>query len=256
MSATVHTAPPSDRKLSALPIAPARDMSGNVIFSAGDAGAAHVMAHRLFDQNRWELGRRWLGRWLEHKSGWGSDWIHLEFHMSLFEIATGRWDAAYARFLEEIAPAAETTELALTDAPALAWKLALEADAPVDLPWESLRSTALRRMKRPADAFVTLHNLLALAGARDVESLRQWLRARPPIAASGAQRVVAQMARALIASINGNYGRAADRLGEALPRLSSLGASHAQNQLFVALESTWRHLSNRSAAARVYAQAA
>jgi hypothetical protein len=67
----------------------ARDASGSSIFSVGNVGEAHVMAHRLFDEGRSQLGRAWLGRWLTHHTGPDSDWIHLELHMALFELVTG-----------------------------------------------------------------------------------------------------------------------------------------------------------------------
>jgi len=38
----------------------ARDVSGYAIFATGEAGEAHVMAHRLRDQSRIAAGRRWL----------------------------------------------------------------------------------------------------------------------------------------------------------------------------------------------------
>ena len=147
---TAHT----DHSQTAMAIAqfrPAQDISGYQVFSSGDVGAAHVMAHRMLDENQIELGHQRLGEWLQNRTGSGSDWIHLQFHMAVFELATNDWDAAYARFMNEILPTATTTEEALTDAPALLCRLALAAPAQVELPWDALRNTALGRMRRPSD---------------------------------------------------------------------------------------------------------
>ena len=73
----------------------ARDISGFRIFAAGEAGAAHVIAHRLADRNLPGRGRRYLGDWLRTHQGAGSEWVHLQFHMALFELASGDWDAAH-----------------------------------------------------------------------------------------------------------------------------------------------------------------
>ena len=182
----------NDQSTNALAIAQARpvhDVSGYTIFSSGDAGDAHVMAHRMLDENRIELGHQLLGEWLQKHSGSGSDWIHLHFHMAIFELVMGDWHGAYKRFMNEILPAATASEEALTDAPALLWRLALTFPGDIELPWEALRNTALNRMQRPSDPFVELHNLLALAGARDVASIDEWLKSTSE-GPSGASRTV------------------------------------------------------------------
>ena len=80
-----------------MPRTRSHDVSGFGVFSQGDAGQAHVAAHRMLDEGRHELGHRLLGAWLEGRSGSGSDWTHLQWHMAVFELAVGQWDAAFAR---------------------------------------------------------------------------------------------------------------------------------------------------------------
>ena len=43
-----------------MPRTHSRDLSGFGVFSHGDAGEAHVMAHRMLDDERHELGHRLL----------------------------------------------------------------------------------------------------------------------------------------------------------------------------------------------------
>lgn len=215
---------------------PVQDISGYTVFSAGKAGAAHVMAHRMLDENRIELGHQLLSEWLQGRTGSGSEWIHLQFHMAVFDLALDNWDAAYTRFMDEILPAATTTEEALTDAPALLWRLALTAPEPIELPWEALRHTALARMQRPSDPFVELHNLLALAGAGDLASIEQWLQMRPANVPSRPERLVEQMAVALKAYAARAYQHAATVLQSVVPQLPQVGGSRAQNLLFRQLE--------------------
>ncbi len=230
---------------------PVQDISGYTVFSAGDAGAAHVMAHRMLDENRIELGHRLLGDWLQGRTGSGSEWIHLQFHMAVFDLALGNWGAAYTRFMDEILPAAATTEEALTDAPALLWRLALTAPEPVELPWQALRRTALARMQRPNDPFVELHNLLALAGAGDLASIEQWLQSRPANVPSRAECLVEKMAVALQAYAARAYQHAATVLQTVVPQLAQVGGSRAQNLLFRQLEeSCWIQISDARIAPR------
>lgn len=217
----------------------ARDKSGYVVFSKGDVGAAHVMAHELLDSGRLELGHELLGRWLTGRTGSGSDWAHIQFHMAVFELETGDWKSAYARFLEEIVPIAATSQDALTDAPALAWRLLLKARKNEPLPWETLRSTALVGVSTGAsqsrDPFVELHRLLALAGARDTAGIEAWLEANRG-AASRSTGVVVQAADALAAYTQDDHRRAAGLLRGVVPELATVGGSAAQNALFAELQ--------------------
>jgi hypothetical protein len=215
------------------------DASGYEIFSRGDQGAAHVLAHRMMDTGQYERGRQLLGRWLEGRSGSGSQWVHLQFHMAIFELATGHWQAPHRRYLDHVLPAAESSEDALTDAPALLWRLALSAPEGTALEWEPLRQTALERMRRPSDPFTELHNLLALAGAGDLKSLDAYTNSCT--ADSFRRHLVCKLAKALSAYVKGHYRRAADLLWRLLPKIAEIGGSRAQIQLFEQMAAaSWR----------------
>jgi hypothetical protein len=209
-----------------------KDRSGYVVFSEGEFGAAHVMAHELCDAGQVELGHARLGRWLTGRTGSGSDWAHIQFHMAVFELAVGDWKAAYDRFLEELLPIAATSHDALTDAPALAWRLQLRGGNRAVLPWETLRQSALPSLDSSADPFVELHDLLALAGARDLDGIAAWREARLDGPRSTSSGILVRMADALGAYAQKHYRRAADLLGGVLAALPSIGGSGAQNELF------------------------
>jgi hypothetical protein len=210
----------------------ARDISGYAIFSHGPSGEVHALAHRLTDTARWCLGHRLLGDWLDTHHGRGSAWVHLQFHMAIFELALGDWDAGHRRFLSEILPTAAATGEALTDAPALLWRLMLSAPANVTLPWEPIRRTALAHMHDSPDPFVQLHHLMALAGAGDTTGIACWLRAAPRFIGAREQRILERFALAMAALSTGAFPRAADLLYAVLPDLPEVGGSKAQNRLF------------------------
>jgi hypothetical protein len=214
-----------------VPRAQSRDVSGFGVFSHGDAGAAHVMAHHMLDAERHELGHRLLGAWLDRHDGAGSDWTHLQWHMAVFEIAIGQWESALSRFRREILPVATGSDDALTDAPGMVWRLWLAAPGNVELPWEAVRSMAVRNLGKLQSPYVELHCLLALAGARDVETLDQWLRMKRR-RTDDRTRLLARLALGLRALAACEYARAASVLAGAVARISELGGSYAQNLLF------------------------
>jgi hypothetical protein len=208
------------------------DMGANEfqVFSNGEVGQMHVLAHRLTDEGRYELGHRFLGDWLEGRQSADSDHVHMHWHMGVFELALGEWTAAYSRFNEFILPAVGRGEAA-TDAPAMLWRLRLNAPRPVPLPWEVARKYALESLESEADDFVVLHDLLALAGAGDVPNLDRWLHSQPPYVGEGAT-VLPQLGRGLRAFANEDYGDAAAVLRANMPHLPSIGGSDAQRHLF------------------------
>jgi hypothetical protein len=217
--------------LQLMPPTRAHDVSGFGVFSEGDAGQAHVMAHRMLDEGGHELGHRLLGAWLDGRDGSGSDWSHIQWHMAVFEIAVGRWEAALARYDRHILPVATYSYDALTDAPAILWRLQLSAPRPVTLSWKPVHATAVDRLTSPSDPYVALHCLLALAGAGDVEGLDRWIQQRRSTEHPGIG-VLVQMGVGLRAFAAEDYELSATVLSSAAPKVSTLGGSHAQNQLF------------------------
>ena len=99
-------------------------------------------------------------------------------------------------------------------------------------------------MKQPRSAFVEIHNLLALAGARDFDNLERWLQERRFSACSRTETIVFRIATALRSLIAGRYEVATTIFESVLPHLAEIGGSHAQNDLFRQLrESAYRQAS-------------
>jgi len=211
-------------------MAAVHDISGFQIFSDSEIGHAHMVAHRMLDLGRPERGHELLSTWLRGRTGEGSEWIHIQWHMLVFELAIGRWQRAYDRFMEQVLPAARTSDLAVTDAPSGLWRLALAGPGPVALPWEHLAARARARLQAGCEPYAALHDLLALAGARDVRSITDWLHDRHTDCT--ADEIVFGFARSCLALAQGDLLRAANGLEPVLPELPSLGGSRAQNELF------------------------
>jgi hypothetical protein len=208
-----------------------QDISGAPLFYEGAVGWAHVEAHRLLDADRPEEGYRVLGAWLATHQGVGSDWIHVQWHMAVFEIATGHWTSAFGRFTQHILPSVSAGE-AYTDAPSLVWRLSLTSPNGVEIPWEPVREAAVKGLSEHCAPYVELHHLLALAGAGDAPSIRCWRSERKSEASSLSGHVLHRMAEGLNAFAAQDFSRAAVLLAATAPRVSRLGGSRAQNQLF------------------------
>ncbi len=217
------------------------DISGSPLFCEGASGLAHVEAHRLLDAGRPEEGHRVLGAWLAAHEGAGSDWIHLQWHMAVFEIATGRSTSAFNRFVRHILPAVSAGE-AHTDAPSLLWRLSLTSLGGVQIPWESVREAAIEGLRELSSPYVELHHLLALAGAGDASSITRWCSSRARGVSSFSDHVLTRMAEGLGAFAALDYSHAAVTLAATAPQVSRLGGSRAQNELFelISQEARWR----------------
>ncbi|MEM7366082.1 MAG: hypothetical protein AAF525_18865 [Pseudomonadota bacterium] len=215
----------------------AQDRYGHEIFSDQRSGHLHVLAHQASDHELPEWGMETLEGALSDRLLLDSRWLHLHFHMARFEIDLGRWHAAFDRFRHHYIPAILRGCDVLTDAPALLWWLAMSAPLPVELPWGMVHGVALRAIHQSADPFIQLHQLLAFAGARDVNSLRVYV-TRLSLEVTPTAQTLRAMANALLSLAEGAYQQAADRIARRLPELISLGGSHAQQSLFTEL---WRY---------------
>ncbi len=208
------------------------DASGYALYADGEIGAAHVFAHRMLDEGCTHFGHAVLGRWLSSRTGRGGQWVHIQWHMAVFELGLGCWHDALARFQREIRPYAFATEDALTDAPSLLWRLRLSTPDPVPLPWTEAHRTACRNLRRARTPYIQLHNLLALCGAGDLTMLDRWLERMAPAEGARAEQLLWRMGRGLRAYAAGAYLEAAHILAETVPSVSEIGGSRAQNELF------------------------
>jgi len=216
------------------------DSSGYAVFSEGEAGAIHLMVHRMLDSNQISRGHRSLGDWLATRDGSGSKWVHLQWHMAVFEVSLGHWHSAYARFRQHILPAVLTSYDALTDAPAFLWRLSLEAGKHHWLPWEAVRNRAILSLQQQRSPFINAHNLLALAGAGDTDTLDEWIDHKTQSTVSRAEAPVIRIARGLRSYISGRYAHAAHELHGIAAQFSKVSGSRAQNELFTRLHESAR----------------
>lgn len=202
------------------------DASGARLFHRGEVGAAHVAAHRALDERRIREGHDALAAFLRDRTGAGSDWAHVQWHLLVFELELGQVHAAHARYRRQLLPAIRDG-VALTDGPSALWRLALDAPS-LQLDWTDVCAVARRRLARrgePDGPFVTLHHLLALAGAGDGPGLMAF-------AQRTGDGTLAACARALAAWTLGEFDLVVMLLDDLTPaQRAHVGGSAAQNEL-------------------------
>jgi hypothetical protein len=219
----------------------------SVELSPRDAWGRHALAH-VFEMT----GRALEGaRWLRSAAG---DWAHCNnfsyhmfWHLALFELELGRTDAVLDLYDREIRAERTDDYRDIANGASLLARLEIEG-VDVGGRWDELADIASRRAAERSLVFADLHYLLALTGAgRDAEAAALVGALGTDARRGGhdarvARRVGLSVAMALASFRAGDYADAADLFQDALPRLSMIGGSHAQRDLFeqLAIEASAR----------------
>ncbi|MEO0681006.1 MAG: tetratricopeptide repeat protein [Pseudomonadota bacterium] len=203
-----------------------------------DAWGLHAVAHVMDMTGRAEAGARWLaereGCW-SHCSNFG---YHVWWHLALFLIDRGDFEAALALYDDKVRPEPTDDFRDIANAASLLTRLELEGVA-VGQRWEALGELCATRVDDGCVVFADLHYLLSLQrSGRMAEA--EALTARIAQDAQGfdhdQHEVCAlaglPMARGLNAFRRGAWRRSARALAEALPQLPRIGGSHAQRDVF------------------------
>lgn len=198
-------------------------------FATGPLGQAHLRAHVQLQEGLVEEGQRELSAVLRRHGGGGPRHVHLHWHLALFELMLGSRDEACERFLKHILPHVAAGH-ALTDAPSLLWRLRLAGVDEVHLPWKPVAKVAAALVNAHPDPFVRVHQLIALAGAKQEG---------PLVSLAGDARPsnlrLARLARGLLLAGRGEWQRARHVVKPALATLASWGGSEAQQGLFATM---------------------
>ena len=225
------------------------DRSGFRYFQEGLIGEAHAFAHEMLDEGRVYEGYRRLGEFLAaHATEGGPKWVHIHWHMAVFEIGVGRVRDALERARERILPFVSAGQ-ALTDGPSILWRLYMAGVPHEELEWAAVRRAAIASQEASPSAYVVVHNLLAFAGAGDTESIDRWLDTAHEQADPREEQVLLQLAWSLRLYANHDWSQSARLIEPILQSIGKLGGSHAQNEIFYDLRAAaWRTDATRAAA--------
>jgi len=202
-----------------------------------DAWGLHAVAHVYDMTGRAEAGRGWLESNTAAFAHCNNFRFHVWWHLALMYLDKGDTGRVIALYDEEIRRERTDDYRDISNAASLLMRLEIEG-VNVGGRWEELARLAKTRIDDRCNVFADLHSMLSLGGggrraAADALISSIALHAEEP---SDMGRVAAAAgvpaASGLDAYFRGNYYSAFHHLNRARPRLSSVGGSHAQRDVF------------------------
>jgi hypothetical protein len=200
--------------------------------------AHHALAHVMLTQGRIREGHAFLQDVSATWTGLNSFMVtHNWWHQALFALELDRPDEVLGLYDRQVWGVAKDYSQDQINAVSLLARLEL-AGVDVGGRWQDLGNYLADRLQDHVLPFLDMQYLygLARAGRAEADILmdnieRHAARARDD-AKPAWQRVCVPASRGLLAHARGDYARAVDGLGQALPRLAEIGGSHAQRDLF------------------------
>ena len=200
--------------------------------------AQHALAHVMLTDGRLAEGAAFMaqvsGQWQGLTSFMRT---HNWWHLALFELELGHDAAALALYDREVWGVDKTYSQDQVGAVSLLARLEL-AGIDVGGRWDELGGWLAGRTADQVQPFLDMQYLygLARAGRPEADTLLANIERFAPGAPAASReawlRVAVPACRGLVAHARGRWHDAADQLELALPRLASIGGSHAQRELF------------------------
>ncbi|MFV0473008.1 MAG: tetratricopeptide repeat protein [Pikeienuella sp.] len=208
-----------------------------IALDRAEGWAQHALAHVLLTEGRCAEGRELLGGLSDTWEGRNSVlYCHNWWHMALFAISEGDYGDALAihdRRVHGVEP--DYSQDQINEISLLARLELVGVD--VGTRWEGLADRVEGRTRDFINPFLTMQYLhaLARAGRAGAEELLTNLREHCDSASWSAaiwREMATPACEGLAAHAKGDWARAADALGRALPEIWRGGGSHAQRDLF------------------------
>ena len=201
-----------------------------------NAVACHSMTHVHFERGDASGGEDFLDAWLRSFDAPASSYVHLSWHLALFELAQGKYQETLDRYERYIRPSVVAKSMStLNDSASLMWRLQMYGGGPAPKPWEEVLEIAAPAAERPGAAFRDAHAALAFAGGGDHEAMAKItsrLRKSAEEGDSFAREVVLPLVQGIEAFANENYAESVRLMEPVFPQLVRVGGSHAQREVF------------------------
>ena len=182
-----------------------------------NAVACHSMTHVHFERGDASSGEDFLSDWLRGFDAPASSYVHLSWHLALFELAQGKYQETLDRYEKYIRPSVIAMSMAtLNDSASLMWRLQMYCGGPPPKPWEEVLTIAAPAAERTGPAFRDAHAALAFAGSGDHEAISKMtsrLRKSAKTGDSFAQEVVLPLVQGIDAFAQENYAELVRAVG-------------------------------------------
>ncbi|HSW04200.1 tetratricopeptide repeat protein [Aquabacterium sp.] len=200
--------------------------------------AQHALAHVMLTEGRLHEGAAFLAAVSGPWSGLSSFMrTHNWWHLALFRIELGDDAAALALYDHEVWGVDKRYSQDQVGAVSLLARLEL-AGVAVGERWAELAGWLAARVQDQVQPFLDMQYLYGLARAGRPEAdvllahIARHAPQAPPASRLAWQQVALPACRGLLAHARGDWATAAAQLAQALPRLTAIGGSHAQRELF------------------------
>ncbi len=198
--------------------------------------AQHALAHVMITQGRIEEGRLFLEdasrTWTDLNSFMVT---HNWWHLALNYISLGRFDQALSTYDNEVWGVWKEYSQDQINAVSLLLRMEL-AGVDVADRWQDVGDYLKLRTGDFIQPFLTMHYIygLARAGLDEADTLHENLLqfSAPDYVQAAWQEVALPACEGLLAHARGNFDQAVENLSRAIGRLSEIGGSHAQRDLF------------------------
>jgi len=201
-----------------------------------NAVACHSMTHVHFERGDASSGEDFLGAWLQVFDAPASSYVHLSWHLALFEMAQGKYQETLDRYEKYIRPSVISNSMAvLNDSASLMWRLQIYGGAPPPKPWGEVSKIAASAANGPGPAFRDAHAALAFAGSGDYEAMGQMTNRLQDAAEKGdsfAEEVILPLIQSIEAFAEENYTESVRLMEPVFSQLVRIGGSHAQREVF------------------------
>ena len=209
--------------------------------TAKEPWAQHALAHVMLTQGRLHEGLNFMQDASPGWTGLNSFMVtHNWWHQAVFALELAQHDEVLRLYDAEIWGVEKSYSQDQIGAVSLLARLEL-AGVNVGKRWDDVMPYLLTRTQDQFLPFLDLQYLYGLArcGRPEADELLQNIEQHSELASQSSDawqqawpRVCLPAARGLMAHAQGNFERAVDQLGLALPRLAEIGGSHAQRELF------------------------
>jgi tetratricopeptide (TPR) repeat protein len=211
-----------------------RSMAAN----PASAHGAHIKAHVLYECNEPQAGADYLAGWMPEYDSRGLMHCHLSWHVAMFALELGRAEEAWQAYRAAVHPGGSWGPPlnVVTDSVSFLWRAELAGQARDRNAWREVQGYLKNCFPKPGIAFVDVHAAFACIANEDGEGLSrlaQDLNERVAAGRAPAGPVVPRIAEGLAAYGAGDWQKAADQLGKALPETVRIGGSRAQRDLVV-----------------------
>lgn len=217
-------------------------VSGRAITERGyalkpeNAGAAHAVAHALFEQGDGTEGRTFLSAWLPANDRTSFLQGHLAWHLALIDLEEGDADAALDIYERHIKPAGRPYPPLniYTDTASLLWRLSLAGKTGLESHWKDVAAYGDGYFPKAGAHFADVHHALVAATTNggDLDKRLAEMEARQADGKLAPGRAAIGLGRGIAAFTAGDYQEAVSILAPLMPELVRIGGSHAQRELW------------------------